>query len=283
MSSLQHERIVALAEELRLGALPDLYGTVAQSAAGRQDASYADFLEEVLKAERDARRVRARAMLTRTAGFPALKTLEAYDFAFATGAPRAQIQELASLGFVERAENLVLLGPSGTGKTHLAIAFGLLATHRGWKVCFTSAADPAIALEAAQRQGRMKEIMHRTVAMPKLPIIDARRSAPPTEVGAGSQARGYLPFGREQANLFFQVVARRYEKGSMILTSNLAFGSRNEAFAGEAVLTAAMLDRILHHASVVQISGESYRLKDKRRAGILARPAKITEPAKAVS
>ena len=126
MSSLQHERIVALAEELRLGALPDLYGAVAQSAAGRQDASYADFLEEVLKAERDARRVRARAMLTRTAGFPALKTFETYDFAFATGAPRAQIQELASLGFVERAKNLVLLGPSGTGKTHLAIAFGLL-------------------------------------------------------------------------------------------------------------------------------------------------------------
>jgi hypothetical protein len=132
-------------------------------------------------------------------------------------------------------------------------------------VRFTSAADLAIALEAAKRQGRMKEIMHRTVAMPKLLIID--------EIG-------YLPFGREQANLFFQVVARRYEKGSMILTSNLAFGSWDEAFAGEAVLTAAMLDRILHHASVVQISGESYRLKDKRRAGILARPAKIKETTK---
>jgi DNA replication protein DnaC len=268
VSSLQHERIVALAEELRLGALPDLYGAVAQSAAARQDASYADFLEEVLKAERDARRVRARAMLTRTAGFPALKTLEAYDFAFARGAPRGQIQELASLGFVERAENVVLLGPSGTGKTHLAIALGLLATHRGWKVRFTSAADLAIALEATQRQGRMKEIMHRTVAMPKLLIID--------EIG-------YLPFGREQANLFFQVVARRYEKGSMILTSNLAFGSWDEAFAGEAVLTAAMLDRILHHASVVQISGESYRLKDKRRAGILARPARTREVTEAAS
>ena len=83
---------------------------------------------------------------------------------------------------------------------------------------------------------------------------------------------GYLPFGREQANLFFQVVARRYEKGSLVLTSNLAFGSWDEAFASDAVLTAAMLDRILHHATVVQITGESYRLKDKRRAGILARP-----------
>jgi DNA replication protein DnaC len=262
MSPLQHERIRTLAEELRLNALPDLYGAVAQSAAKRKDASYADFLEEVLKGERDVRRVRAREMLTRIAGFPAIKTLEAYDFAFATGAPRQQIQELAGLGFVERAENIVLLGPSGVGKTHLAIAFGLLATQRAWKVRFTSAADLVIALEAAQRQGRMKELMHRTVAMPKLLIID--------EIG-------YLPFGREQANLFFQVVARRYEKGSMILTSNLAFGSWDVAFAGDAVLTAAMLDRILHHATVVQIAGDSYRLKDKRRAGVMARPQPPSE------
>lgn len=257
MSDLQHERIAMLAGELKLTALPDLYGPIAQDAARRKGASYADFLEEVLRTERETRRVRSREMLTRTAGFPALKTLEAYDFAFATGAPRAQIQELASLGFVERTENVVLLGPSGTGKTHLAIAYGLLAAHKGWKVRFMSAADLVIALEAAQRQGRMKEVMHRTVAMPKLLIID--------EIG-------YLPLGREQANLFFQVVARRYEKGSLILTSNLAFGSWDEAFAGDAVLTAAMLDRILHHATVVQISGESYRLKDKRRAGIMARP-----------
>jgi hypothetical protein len=157
MSTLQHDRIKALAVELRLTALPDIYGAIAQAAAKRKDASYADFLEEVLRAERDARRVRAREMLTRTAGFPAQKTLESYDFAFATGAPRAQIQELASLGFVERAENVVLLGPSGTGKTHLAIAFGLIAAHQGWKVRFMSAADLVIALEAAQRQGRMTE------------------------------------------------------------------------------------------------------------------------------
>ena len=164
---------------------------------------------------------------------------------------------MASLGFVERSENIVLLGPSGTGKTHLAIAFGLLAAHRGWKVRFTSAADLVIGLEAAHRQSRMKEFMHRIVAAPKLLIID--------EIG-------YLPFGREQANLFFQVIARRYEKGSLILTSNLSFGSWDDAFANDAVLTAAMLDRVLHHATVVQIAGESYRLKDKRRAGILARP-----------
>jgi DNA replication protein DnaC len=111
MSTLQHDRIKALAVELRLTALPDIYGAIAQAAAERKDASYADFLEEVLRAEREARRVRAREMLTRTAGFPAQKTLESYDFVFA--APRAQIQELASLGFVERAENVALPSPSG--------------------------------------------------------------------------------------------------------------------------------------------------------------------------
>ena len=266
MSELQHDRIAVLAADLRLSALADLYGPLAQDAAAKKDVSYADFLEGVLRAERDARRIRAREMLTRTAGFPALKTLDAYDFAFATGAPRQQIQELAALGFVERHGNIVLLGPSGTGKTHLAIAFGLMAAQRGWKVRFTSAADLVIGLEAAHRQGRMKEFMHRIVAAPKLLIID--------EIG-------YLPFGREQANLFFQVIARRYEKGSLILTSNLSFGSWDEAFASDAVLTAAMLDRILHHATVVQISGESYRLKDKRRAGILARPQSASVSASA--
>jgi DNA replication protein DnaC len=150
-------------------------------------------------------------------------------------------------------------GPVGLGKTHIAIALGYLATQRGWKVRFTSAADLTLALEAAQRQGRLKEVMHRTVAAPKLLIID--------EIG-------YLPFAREQANLFFEVIARRYEKGPMILTSNLAFGSWDEAFAGDAVLTAAMRDRILHHGTIVQIAGESYRLKDKRRAGVMARPTK---------
>ena len=140
MSELQHERIATLAGELRLTALPDLYGPIAQDAAKQEETSYADFLEQILRAERDARRVRSAGMLTRTAGFPAIKTLEDYDFGFATGAPKAQIQELASLGFVERAENIVMLGPSGTGKTHLAIALGYLAAQRCWKVRFTTAA-----------------------------------------------------------------------------------------------------------------------------------------------
>ena len=109
-------------------------------------------------------------------------------------------------------------------------------------------------LEAAQRQGRYRQVMHRAVNAYKLLIID--------EIG-------YLPMSREQANLFFQVVAQRYEKGSMILTSNLTFGSWDSALAGDGVLTVAMLDRILHHSTIVNINGESFRLKDKRKAGVL--------------
>jgi len=256
MNATQHARIVELCAELRLTAVADLYGAAAQAAAVG-DASFSDFLEQTLRGEREVRRSRAREMFARTAGFPAVKTLDGYDFGFATGAPRQQIQELASLAFVERAENVVLLGPSGVGKTHLAIALGYLATQRGWKVRFTTAADLVLLLETAQRQGRLKEVLHRAVNIYRLLIID--------EIG-------YLPMGREQANLFFQVVTRRYERGAMVLTSNLTFGSWDQAFAGEAVLTAAMLDRLLHHATVVQISGESYRLKDKRRAGVMAKP-----------
>src|SRR4029079_3319068 len=168
MSNLQPDRISELCRELRLGAMADLYGPIAQNAAKKKDVSYSDFLEEFWRAEGEAKRCRAREMLTRVAGFPTIKTLDDFDFGFATGAPKAQIQELASLSFVERCENVVLLGPSGTGKTHLAIALGLLAAHKGWKVRFTTAADLVIAMEAAHRQGRIKEVMHRAVAMPKL-------------------------------------------------------------------------------------------------------------------
>ncbi len=135
-------------------------------------------------------------MFARIAGFPAIKTLDQYDFNFATGAPRKQIMELVSLAFVERAENVVFLGPSGVGKTHLAIALGYLATQKGYKTRFFSAADLVLMLEAAQRQGRYRQVMHRAVNAYKLLIID--------EIG-------YLPMSRDQANLFFQVVAQRYE------------------------------------------------------------------------
>ena len=152
---------------------------------------------------------------------------------------------------------VVLLGPSGVGKTHLALALGYLAARSGYKTRFVTAADLVLQLATARKHERYRTALRTQVTAPRLLIIDEL---------------GYLPLDREQAHELFQVVAKRYEKGSMILTSNLSFGSWDEAFAGDAVLTAAMLDRILHHAAVVQIAGESYRLKDKRRAGIMARP-----------
>jgi DNA replication protein DnaC len=227
--SVQHERLIELCNELRLGGIAAQYPALAQTAAEKL-TSFTDFLEELLVAERESRRARAREMFARVAGFPAIKTLDQYDFGFATGAPRKQIMELASLAFVQRAENVVFLGPSGVGKTHLAIALGYLATQKGYKTRFFTAADLVLMLEAAQRQGRYREVMHRAVNAYKLLIVD--------EIG-------YLPLSREQANLFFQIVERRYERGAMILTSNLTFGSWDSAFAGDSVLTAAMLDRVL--------------------------------------
>ncbi|EIM8570459.1 ATP-binding protein, partial [Escherichia coli] len=158
--------------------------------------------------------------------FPAVKTFEEYDFTFATGAPQKQLQSLRSLSFIERNENIVLLGPSGVGKTHLAIAMGYEAVRAGIKVRFTTAADLLLQLSTAQRQGRYKTTLQRGVMAPRLLIID--------EIG-------YLPFGQW-----------------------------DQTFAGDAALTSAMLYRILHHSHVVQIKGESYRLRQKRKAGVIA-------------
>jgi DNA replication protein DnaC len=251
--SLQPERIAQLCELLKLPAIHAEWSAYAQRAA-HEESSFADFLEAVLGAERAARTERVRQALMKLATLPAVKTLEGYDFAFATGAPKAQIHELASLSFVERAENLVLLGPSGVGKTHLAVALGHRSVMAGIKTRFLTAADLMIQLAAAKAQGRLKEYFNRAIVGPKLLIVDEL---------------GYLPFGRDEANLFFNVVARRYEHGSMILTSNLPFTQWATALADDQTLTAAMLDRLLHHAHIVQIGGESYRLKDKRKAGTL--------------
>lgn len=249
--NLQHQRIEALCAQMKFARLQAEWPAIAQHAA-QQQASYADFLERVLDAEARARHERKVATLMKLATMPALKTLEQFDWKEAPGAPKAQILELAHLAFVERAENVVLLGPSGVGKTHLALAIAYRAVSAGHKVRFVTAADLMLQLAAARSQGPLKEYFNRAVLGPKLLVVD--------EIG-------YLPFGREEANLFFNVVAKRYERGSMVLTSNLPFTQWASAFADDQTLTAAMLDRLLHHAHIVQISGESYRLKDKRKAG----------------
>lgn len=259
--NLQHDRIRALCNTLKLDKVAADWPALAARAVER-DATLADFLEQLLLSEYEARNERIRHTLLKLATLPAIKTFEQYDFTFATGAPRAQVQELASLSFIERAENIVLLGPSGVGKSHLAIALAYRAVMAGIKTRFITAADLMIQLAAAHQQGRLKQYFNRAVLGPKLLVVD--------EIG-------YLPFGRDEANLFFNVVAKRYERGSMVLTSNLPFTQWASAFADDQTLTAAMLDRLLHHAHIVQISGDSYRLKDKRKAGATSRKLATTE------
>lgn len=251
--NLQHQRIAELCQTLKLERVADHYPVLAQQAV-REELSFGDFLEQLLRNEQSFRQQRSRELLTRMACFPAIKTLEEYDFGFSPGVPKTLLHELAGLAFVERTENIVLIGPSGVGKTHLAIALGYRAAQSGIKPRFITAADLMLQLGAAQRQGRLKTYLNRAILAPRLLVID--------EIG-------YLPFGREEANLFFQVVAKRYEKGSMILISNLPFTQWAEAFSGDATLTAAMLDRLLHHAHILTLTGESYRLKDKRKAGVI--------------
>lgn len=249
---LDLERVQDLCQRLAMGTIATHLQHVADEAV-RKDLSFQEFFEQLLLAEHRDRQERSRTLLTRTAGFPSIKTLEQYDFGFATGAPKTLLNELATLAFVERAENVVLLGPSGVGKTHLAVALGYKATQSGIKTRFVSAAELMLQLTKAHRQGRLKEYLRRGIQAPRLLIID--------EVG-------YLPFSRDEASHFFQAIAQRYEHGSVVITSNLPFAQWDTTFAGDATMTAAMLDRLLHHAHVAMISGESYRLRERRKAGI---------------
>ena len=191
--SLLQERITQWCQRLKLTRIATDWPALADEAVKRQ-VSLGEFLERILGAECEARDRRSREVLLKLATLPAVKTLEGFDFAFASGAPRKQIVELGSLAFVERAENVVLLGPSGVGKTHIASALALKATQAGIKTRFITAADLMLQLALAKAQGRLTEYLNRGVLGPRLLIIDEL---------------GYLPFGREEANLFFHVIAKR--------------------------------------------------------------------------
>lgn len=220
--------------------------------ASKTETSYAEFLAEVLGTEADARRQRYLKTRLQLAHLPYVKTFEQFDFGFQPSIDDRQIRELRTLRFVHEASNVVLLGPPGVGKTHLAVALAEAAIQAGQAAYFMTAHDLVTDLGRAYREGRLDRRM-RVYLAPKILVIDEM---------------GYLPLDEMGATIFFQLVSARYERGSIILTSNKSYGDWGTIF-GDPIIATAILDRLLHHSTTINIRGESYRLKDRRRAGLL--------------
>jgi DNA replication protein DnaC len=208
--------------------------------------THEQFLTACLEREVAARQSNGGEIRIRAAHFPATKTLEEFDYDHQRSLKRDVIAHLGALDFVEAKENVVFLGPPGTGKTHLAIGLSVRACQAGHRVLFATAAQWVTQLAEAHNAGRLQAELTRLGRYP-LVVID--------EVG-------YIPFEAEAANLFFQFVSARYERASVIVTSNKPFGRWGEVF-GDATVAAAMIDRLVHHAEVVSMKGDSYRLKDR--------------------
>jgi DNA replication protein DnaC len=250
--NLEQERLALLGERLGLPHLAGAAPLLAEEAVKREE-SYTGFLVRVLEAEAQAADRRAEETLLKLATFPFRRSLDDFDFAFQPSVAERQLRELASCAFIERHENVVFLGPPGVGKSHLAVALGLAAVKRRLKVKFTTAANMVASLAQAERQGTFARRVL-TYTRPSLLILD--------EIG-------FLPLDAAQGSLLFQVLSHRYERGSVILTSNKSYGEWAEVFSGDAVLATAILDRLLHHSTTIAIRGQSYRLKDKKRAGLI--------------
>jgi DNA replication protein DnaC len=255
MNALAYEEKAATSlAQLGLAIAREHLDTASQLAAA-EGWSYSHFLGYLLQGEITFRRDKTVRLSLQFSNLPYQKTLQEFDFSQQPSVDHRLVDELATGRFLSEGRNLVFLGPPGVGKTHLAIALGIITAQLGFRIYFTSAIDMGRRMAKAMAEGKLTREMNNLVR-PTLLILD--------EVG-------YLALDSVQASLLFQVIAHRYDKGQpIIVTSNKAFSDWGDVFAGDPVMASAALDRLLHRSTVINIRGESYRLKEKRQAGLTA-------------
>lgn len=239
-------------ETLKLTGILQSYQSIADECS-KVKASYSEYLDQILKYELMLREQRSKGILFKLAGFPILKTIDGFDFG-SSNVNQMQVHELSNLQFIDNKENVIFIGSPGTGKTHLAISLAYLATQKRLKVKFVTVADLMLQMEVAASQNKLNSYFAKAISHPSLLVLDEF---------------GYIKLNQVQSNFMFQLVNKRYETGSIIITSNLTFSQWQGVLNDDEALTAAIMDRLIHHSHIININGDSHRLKQKRKAGII--------------